>query len=263
LTNSLKSGIYDLLIIEIKNRNPNLKQEIASKVCHLIECGLSDQEIVDKIIDEDYADFIKEQVESMKKREVRFRNNNNTAKLGCFTESVQSKFMWDFYAEGYTGFALEYNLKELIFKSSRNSNSFLHVFPVIYTDRMPDVTNEESIEYFREISLKEDWIKNLATYYHSIPQNTLHFLKPYLYKDKAEYSHEKEWRMVYSDDNNEDFSLIPDLNCLKAIYYGPEISSDNKSKLHEIAKARGIAEYNVAFDLDSRNYNLKLEREIN
>jgi len=249
--------------IEIKNRNPNLKQEIASKVCHLIECGLSDQEIVDKIIDEDYADFIKEQVESMKKREVRFRNNNNTAKLGCFTESVQSKFMWDFYAEGYTGFALEYNLKELIFKSSRNSNSFLHVFPVIYTDRMPDVTNEESIEYFREISLKEDWIKNLATYYHSIPQNTLHFLKPYLYKDKAEYSHEKEWRMVYSDDNNEDFSLIPDLNCLKAIYYGPEISSDNKSKLHEIAKARGIAEYNVAFDLDSRNYNLKLEREIN
>ena len=52
------------------------------------------------------------------------------------------------------------------------------------------------------------------------------------------------------------------MNCLKAIYYGPDISSENKSKLHEIAKARGIAEYNVAFDLNSRNYNLKLEREI-
>ena len=198
----------------------------------------------------------------MKKREVRFRNNENTTKLACFTESVQSKFMWDFYAEGYTGFALEYNLKELIFKSSKNSNSFLHVFPVIYTDKLPDVTDDDSYAYMKEKCLKEDWMKRWAPFYQSIPLNAMFLFKPYLYKDKAEYSHEREWRMIYSDDNKEDFSLIPDMNCLKAIYYGPDISSENKSKLHEIAKARGIAEYNVAFDLNSRNSNLKLERDI-
>ncbi len=261
VTNGFKCAISDL-INHVKCKNPAVKPESASMICHWLECGLSEQEIVDKIINDDYSDFIKEQAEGMKKREVRFRNNENTTKLACFTESVQSKFMWDFYAEGYTGFALEYNLKELIFKSSKNSNSFLHVFPVIYTDKLPDVTDDDSYAYMKEKCLKEDWMKRWAPFYQSIPLNAMFLFKPYLYKDKAEYSHEREWRMIYSDDNKEDFSLIPDMNCLKAIYYGPDISSENKSKLHEIAKARGIAEYNVAFDLNSRNYNLKLEREI-
>jgi hypothetical protein len=82
--------------------------------------------------------------------------------------------------------------------------------------------------------------------------------KPYLYKDKAEYSHEREWRIIYNNGKEDEFALIPDMDCLKAIYYGPDISSDNKSKLHEIAVRRGIAEYDVAFDLESRNYKLKI-----
>ena len=221
------------------------------------ECGLSDQTIVDKIINEDYADFIKEIEKDMKKREFRFRGNEKTARIGCFTESVESKFMWDHYADGYKGFALEYNLKELIYKMMCSQNPIISVFPVIYTDKMPDVTDDESNAYLREKSLKEDRKRSWASLYHSIPLNVLHMYKPYLYKDKAEYSHEREWRMICYDENKEDYSLIPDLNCLKAIYYGPDISRDDKSKLHEIAKARGIAEYDIVFDMDSRYYNLK------
>lgn len=262
IVNELKTGFKGAvsdLINHVKSKNPDVKPESASKICYLMESGLSDQAIIDKMINEDYADFIKEIEEDMKKRELRFRNHEKTAKLACFTESVQSKFMWDHYADGYKGFALEYNLKELIYKRLSDPNSFIYVFPVIYTDKMPDVTDDETNAYMREKCLKEDWMRSWAPLYHSVPLNAMHIFKPYLYKDKAEYSHEREWRLIYYDvDNREDYSLIPDLNCLKAIYYGPDISSDDKIKLHEIAKARGIAEYNIAFDSDSRNYNLKI-----
>ena len=106
-------------------------------------------------------------------------------------------------------------------------------------------------------------MKCWAPLYQTIPTNAMHSFKPYLYKDKAEYSHEREWRMIYYNDNNkEEFTLIPDMDCLKAIYYGPDITSYNKRKLHEIAVERNIAEYDVAFDLESRNYNLKINSYI-
>ena len=68
--------------------------------------------------------------------------------------------------------------------------------------------------------------------------------------------------ICYDFENQDDFSLIPDLNCLKAIYYGPDISADNKEKLHEIAMNKGIAEYDVSLDIDSRSYDLKVS-ELN
>ena len=263
LKDSFKNAIQDLLLKAIKKKNPNLIPEKAAKICYLMECGFSDQDIIDKIINEDFADFIKNMEEDMKKREFRFRGNEKTAQIGCFTESVQSKFMWDHYADGYKGFALEYNLKELIYKSLSNPNSYIYVFPVIYTDMMPDVTVDESNAYMREKCLKEKWMSSWAPLYYSVPLNALHMYIPYLYKDRAEYAHEREWRLICYDNDivkTDDFSLIPDLNCLKAIYYGPEISSDNRNKLHHIAQKKGIAEYDVAFDLESRKYDLKVSK---
>lgn len=259
LKDGFKGAISDLLK-HIRQKNPMVKPESATEICYLMECGLSDQEIIDKMIKKQYTDFIKGIESDMKSREYRFRGSENTAKIGCFTESVQSKFMWDHYAGGYTGFALEYNLKEFIYKKQINQDIFTYVFPVIYTDQMPDVTIDESNAYMREKSRNEEWMKRWAPFYHSVPLNALHIFKPYLYKDKAEYAHEREWRIIHYDfENTDDFLLIPDMNCLKAIYYGPDISADNKEKLHEIAMNKGIAENDVSFDLDSRAYSLKVK----
>lgn len=251
----LKAALLGIME-EIKAKNPNLISEKASKVCYWMECGYNVEEIIDKIIKEDYSDYFKKTEEDMMMRAFRFRN---AAKLGCFTESVQSKFMWDNYADGYTGFALEYNLKELLIKYLEKREIFIPIFPVIYSDEMPDVTMDEGLIYTLDEIKDNERMKALEALFREFPPNALHMYKPYLYKDKAEYSHEREWRMIYYDkEKSEDYALIPDMDCLKAIYYGPDITPENKGILHEIAVKRGIKEYDVAFDLESRNYRLKI-----
>lgn len=59
------------------------------------------------------------------------------------------------------------------------------------------------------------------------------------------------------DDEN-DFAEIPDNNSLKAIYYGPDIATEDKEKLHDIAVKKELKEYEVNLDNDSRKYSLKI-----
>lgn len=78
-----------------------------------------------------------------------------------------------------------------------------------------------------------------------------------LYKDRWEYEHEHEWRMLYYNlDNEDNYGFVPGVGCLKAIYYGPDI--EDEGKLHEIAISRDIKEYAVSIDYDSPKYDLKI-----
>lgn len=88
----------------------------------------------------------------------------------------------------------------------------------------------------------------------------MYFIKMYLYKDKADYSHEREWRILKIDKDslNHDFISIPDMGYLKAIYYGPHMEARYKTHLRSIAKAKGIREYDVVLDRNSRKYCLKV-----
>jgi len=45
---------------------------------------------------------------------------------------------------------------------------------------------------------------------------------------------------------------------LKAIYYGPDIAKKDKEKLHRIAVKKGLKEYDVNLDAESRKYDLKV-----
>lgn len=257
LKNGFKSALR-ITISNIDNRSSNIVAEKAGKVCYYRECGFTEEQIIDKIIDEEYNKFCNDIGADIKNRESRFRKSKNTAKIACFTESVQSKYMWDRYASGYTGFALEYDLRECIFKySAQNFN--INLFPIIYSDLRPDVTiNEGNIhtyEYFRRLGDKK-WLNILNN---MIPINQLHWYTSYLYKDKKEYEHEHEWRMLYYNIEDEnDYVSIPDMGCLKAIYYGPDITSEDKAELHEIATKKGLEEYDVCLDTNSRKYDLKI-----
>ena len=64
--------------------------------------------------------------------------------------------------------------------------------------------------------------------------------------------------LFYNIDDENDYCSIPDNNSLKAIYYGPDISDIDRNKLHKIAQEKGLAEFDVKLDVDSRNYSLNV-----
>lgn len=164
--------------------------------------------------------------------------------------------MWDRYADGYKGFALEYDLRKCVFKyNSLEMN--VNLFPVIYTELRPDVTLDEgnihTYEYFKQVGDK-NWLNFLSS---MISVNQLYWYRSYLYKDRKEYEH--EWRMLYYNlEDENDYVSIPDVGCLNAIYYGPDITPKDKNELHLIAVEKGLKEYDVALDTNSRRYDLRI-----
>lgn len=257
LLSSLKEALR-MCLMHISQKSPMVKAESASRICYYRECGYTDEQIIDEIIDNDYPEFIKQIETTMKNQESRFRNPRNSAKIGCFTESVQSKYMWDRYGGGYKGFALEYDLRNSISKYNELALN-INLFPIMYTDQRPDITLDESYiqvyEYFSQLKDKR-WISflNFCT-----STNQLYWYKAYLYKDRKEYEHEHEWRMIYYNlDNEDDYESVPDAGCLKAIYYGPDIKDSDKEELHKIAMQRGLKEYNISLDSESPRYDLKI-----
>lgn len=263
--NKIRSDLRDALqnalrivCAQIAQKSPNIKAEKASQICYYQALGYTEDQIIDKILDEEYPDFI-EQIESaVKGQESRFRNPRNSAKIGCFTESVQSKYMWDRYGDGYKGFALEYDFRECILEYNKQGLN-VNLFPVIYADLRPDVTLDEGNIYVYE-HFKQIGDKNMLDYLSSqLRINQVYWYRAYLYKDREEYEHEHEWRMLYYNlDNEKDYESIPDIGCLKAIYYGPDIPSKDKDKLHKIAVKRRLKEHQVSLDTESRNYALKV-----
>lgn len=257
MKDGFNKGLQDILEC-IKQKDPLVRAERATKLCCYIEQGMTEQEAIKRVVKEEYGGYLNEVEHDLKQRESRFRDSERTARIACFTESVQSKFMWDTYAGGYRGFTLEYNLKELLINCI-NKNLPAYVFPVIYTDERPDLTTDEANLYIITKAHKQGQVKDLQFFSPFVYSNLLSPHKPFLYKDKEEYGHEKEWRVLYYDEKNrEDYVEIPDEGCLKAIYYGMDISDDDYNVLHQIALRKGIKEYRVALDDSSRNYRLKV-----
>jgi len=254
---------FRFYLLNVVNGSPLVQNKRkADEVREYLKNGYNFDQITEIVINREYPNYISEVKTYMKKQEARFRSPKNSAKIACFTESVSSKFMWDAYADGYKGFALEYDFRKL--KQDKEGTHDLELFPMIYADERPDATNDETFIYMRE------FVKNMAPspfkisveeYDKRFSMNQLYWFTSYLYKDKKEYQHEHEWRMLYYNfDNEEDYCSIYDNNSLKAIYYGPDITDENRNKLHKIAHKKGLAEYDVSLDVDSRKYDLKITR---
>ena len=230
----------------------------ASRICYYKECGFSDQQIVEKVVEEKYAECVSEIEGTLKEREPRFRDEDRTARVACFTESIYSKFMWDAYAGGYSGFALEYNLRELFTKNLEQLQQ-VYVFPVIYSDTKPDMTEVEANNFFLEYCAAREEMKALRPVLQKIPFNLISPFMPFLYKDRQEYEHEREWRMLFFCPGlSGDFVSVPDRQCITGVYYGPDTEDKDITLLHAIAKEKGIKEYKVSLDTESRRYDLRV-----
>lgn len=161
--------------------------------------------------------------------------------IACFCESVQPILMWSHYADSHQGFALEYNFRPTL-EHPQNS---IGVFPVIYEEERADISSYIAWEYLFMMGVRTpnpDIFSSL--------KNAL---------SKASFwAYEKEWRMIdFSprDLTNDLPSAIPYEP--KAIYYGKNMSQENKQILHKIAQEKGINEFEMFVDYTSPLYEMK------
>ena len=231
---------------------------IRTKILELVKSGITDEEAIN-LLRNDYDSFLEQMKSEIQKQEAWSRSNKRT-KIGCFTEKVNSKYMWDLYADGYKGFALEYDFRKWY-------TLHVNLYPIIYSSQMLDATDmidRICITDYVDSIQPEDAYKNAfeefrAQLHQLFPIDLIYYIKAYLYKDKADYSHEREWRMLRIDsETGQDYINIPDMGTLKAIYYGLHMEPRYKAHLKAIAKAKGIKEYDVVLDKNSRKYSLKV-----
>jgi hypothetical protein len=183
-------------------------------------------------------------------------------KIGCFAEDVRSKIMWDRYADGYKGFVLEYNFSknatDACINCSKKCDKFIIplLLPVVYSNKRYDVTEIANYYFTVELSNRNNSINQIPF------PDILFFLKAFLYKNRKAYGYEKEWRfLAYCSASKRDENIIRIIvEKPKGVYYGPDISTENKAKLHEIAVEKEIDEYDIYIDDRTSSYNLNYRK---
>ena len=167
--------------------------------------------------------------------------NKRTSTISCFSETIESVTMWSHYANYHKGFALEYNLRDTLLNSIPN----VGIFPVIYDNKRYDGTLYVMWEFLKFMG------------FNTSNPDILSHIKCVLYKS-CQWEYEKEWRLIDSTirgniilENNTCVTLKP-----TAIYYGTNMSLDDKRKLHEIALNKGIKEYDMYIDFASEKYEM-------
>lgn len=230
-------------------------------ISELVKTNKTDNEIIE-VLWKEFEKLLAKWDENAVKQEQWARSNKAT-KLACFTENIKSKFMWDTYADGYSGFALEYDFRDWRLFTT-NIGRPICLFPIIYSTKKIDATDIIDRLISQSFMLNSSSDEAIINKYNaSFPVDRLYWLKVYLYKDKYEYAHEKEWRLIDIDESstqeaNMDYSSIPDLGCMKAIYYGPCMEQRYKEHLSYLAQQKRIKEYDIVLNTNSRKYGLKV-----
>ena len=121
---------------------------------------------------------------------------------------------------------------------------FTNLYPVIYSRKRYDATS--FVDYYVGLSYG----------FSPILDDVSFFNKAALYKS-PQWSYEKEWRLFLGRKNAHNLpSLTVNLRPT-AIYYGNDISPINKKFLSNMAKEKGIKEYQMYLDVESDKYSMR------
>ena len=228
--------------------------DLPNEVNHILTTEMTDVLKVALSSIEDIKDF-EGRIEETRKRmismiETYFPILSETSKrysaIACFSESVESILMWSHYANSHKGFALEYDFRPTLEQPIKN----VGLFPVVYSKERFDISDYIAWAFLRIIGFPAKMPDISAS------------IKNALWKSDV-WAYEKEWRVIDStprDIADEKASAIHYKPV--AIYYGRHISSDDKIRLHEVAKEKGIKEYEMYLDYSSLKYEM-LYREYN
>jgi len=161
--------------------------------------------------------------------------------IACFSESIESILMWSHYSNSHQGFALEYDFRPTLEKPIKN----VGIYPVIYDDVRQDISQFMIWSFVRMMGIQA-----------ANPDCGM-YLKIALHKSSI-WAYEQEWRMInltpraITDTGPSAIQYKP-----VAIYYGRHISSNHKEQLRQIAKEKGLREYQMYIDYSSEKYEMK------
>lgn len=160
--------------------------------------------------------------------------------IACFSESIDSILMWSHYADSHKGFALEYDFRPTLDQPIKN----VWLFSVVYSKERHDISDYIAWAFLRILGFPTKMPDISAS------------IKNALWKSDV-WAYEKEWRMIDSiprDVIDEKASAIHYKPV--AIYYGRHMSDDDKRRLHEVSKEKGIKEYEMYLDYSSLKYEM-------
>lgn len=167
------------------------------------------------------------------------QTSRRMVRIACFTSKGNNLPMWNHYTLGHTGMCLEYRTADIqnIYQKNR-------LFPVMYVNKLPDVTHMMLNRVYPKFSLF-DYI-------------AMHKL--------SDWSYEDEWRLIYDPnswylgpegipkeywDRGKTTSFIRP----SRIILGMKISSQHEKRIREIAQSVNIPVIKAAIT----EYGLKIE----
>ena len=263
LYNSIKHGSSIEAIKQLRDHLNNgghlpelwesLYGEERAKMIKDIICNTTDGDLERQVLafEVNKKDFCKNIDKILKQAEDYLRRNTFIA---CFSETVKSITMWSHYADSHKGFVLEYDFKNLNCqcdicdkKSTCNDRVFYNIYPIIYDNRRYNATS--FVEYYLGLSLGLNAKMN----------DTMYYTKAALYKS-PQWQYEKEWRLFLNKNNSIGLSSLNIQIKPIAVYYGNDMSAINKKIISDIAKEKGIKEYQMYIDTQSDRYAMKYRR---
>lgn len=222
--------------------------DLPKEVRHILPKEMTDTLKVALFSIEDIKDY-EERIEETRQRmisliETYFPILSETSKrystIACFSESIESVLMWSHYADSHKGFALEYDFRPTLEQPIKN----VALLPVVYSEERFDISDYIVWGFLRILGLQAKMPDISAS------------IKNALWKSDI-WAYEKEWRMIDStprDITDEKASAIHYKPV--AIYYGRHMSGDDKRRLHEVAKVKGIKEFEMYLDYSSKKYEM-------
>ena len=148
--------------------------------------------------------------------------------------------MWSHYANSHKGFALEYNFRPTLEQPIKN----VGLFPVVYSEERFDISDYIAWAFLRIIGFPAKMPDISAS------------IKNALWKSDV-WAYEKEWRMIDSTPREITDERASTIHYKPiAIYYGRHMSGDDKKKLHELAREKGIKEFEMYLDYSSLKYEM-------
>ena len=164
----------------------------------------------------------------------------NETYVYCMAEENDNLAMWETYADSASGFCIEYKFDKGTFLGQK---MLLNLFPIYYGEK-------EQIKFFdvlvRGLEAKQK-INGI-----SYDDYAKWFLSAYT-KDPT-YSFQKEWRIGFTKEMGGCKQSFP---FASSIILGEKITDDNKNKLVDIAKRKGIKVYQRKLNISGSKIILK------